>query len=71
MNPVNTNWQKCYNKLGGLRMAEQGDPLPEKDPVKVAKENKIKEVCLNCKKKKCSGGRSCFERERKKMNDKD
>jgi hypothetical protein len=63
---VNTNWQKYVNKFSFISISGKGDHAPEKDPAQIERENKIKEICLNCTKEKCTGGRSCFERERKK-----
>jgi hypothetical protein len=34
-------------------------------------ESEMVEVCLNCKKKKCTGTRVCYEKELKKRNDHD
>lgn len=34
-------------------------------------ESEMVEVCLNCKKKKCTGTRLCYEKELEKRNDQD
>ena len=45
-----------------------GEPVPCKTPEEVEKANRIKNVCLNCKKKVCKGSERCFEKERNKNN---
>lgn len=37
-----------------------------KDPEKVARENREKEICLNCTQKKCFGSQKCFNEHRRK-----
>lgn len=66
-----TNWTKYINKNYLVHTRdESGKPAPERDPEEVARENREKEVCLNCTKKKCTGTYNCFRKERNK-NDKD
>jgi hypothetical protein len=45
---------------------ERGAMVHRRDPALIAQENAEKEICLNCTKKKCSGTRECFNKERLK-----
>lgn len=54
-----------FNRNDGMihTAPKQSDKL---DTIKnVEYKNKMKQICLNCKNKKCSGSKSCFERMKK------
>ena len=70
MKKVNTNWSKYRNTIGWNTAKQTGELAPERDPEKVEQANKVKEVCLNCKKKKCTGDWKCYRKERDRINDK-
>ena len=40
----------------------------QKNADKIERKNKMRQVCLNCTKEKCNGGRSCFLKERQKYD---
>ena len=46
------------------------DPVV-KDEKEIERQNREKDICLLCTKKKCIGTEECFERERKKRYGKD
>lgn len=60
--------EKYLNKCEFHTRDESGIAAEERDPKEIERENKIKEVCLNCTKAKCRGTRKCFEKERDKRN---
>ena len=61
-----TNYKKeKYGLDLKYRISSIYDNAPvEKNPEKVEQQNKIKQVCLNCTKKKCRGTKECFMREK-------
>ena len=64
-----SNYEKNKRQgIGALLTMDTGGsvPVPVKTPEEVEKENRIKDVCLNCKKKVCKGSQRCFEKERNK-----
>lgn len=48
---------------------ETGKAAVVKNAEKIEKKNRDIQICLGCKKKKCTGTNLCFEKERKKKND--
>lgn len=46
---------KCLSDLGYVGVAESGDKPKQKDVKSVDKRNAMREICLNCTKKRCSG----------------
>lgn len=64
---VKTNFRK-YTYKTGLHVADNGEAV-HKNEKEVERQNKIKEVCLNCTKEKCSGSRECFEKRKDMKND--
>lgn len=65
-----TNLNKHYRRNGGygalIKMDTGEGEVKVKSPARVEKENEIKNVCLNCKKKRCTGSDECFRAERDK-----
>lgn len=48
-----------------------GDPESAKkkaDEDEIERKNKMRQVCLNCTKEKCNGGRTCFLKEKQKYD---
>lgn len=63
-------YRERKNRINYLHpVNETGKAAREKNPEKVARENRNKEICLNCTKRKCSGTAECFRAERDKEND--
>lgn len=62
-----TNCKKYANKQYIVHTVDQsGSMSRRRDPDLIAQENAEKQICLNCTKKKCSGTRECFNKERNK-----
>ena len=61
-----TNYVKYDNRLT-ICTADESGKIIQKDEKKVEQQNKIKEVCLKCTKKKCRGSDKCFEKEKDKI----
>ena len=60
-----TNFTK-YDHKWALHTTDESGKAAEKDEKKIEAQNKIKDVCLNCTKKKCRGSDECFKKERNK-----
>lgn len=67
---IHTNPKKYANKQYIMHTTdERGAMVHRRDPALIAQENAEKEICLNCTKKKCSGTRECFNKEKLKKYD--
>lgn len=64
---VKTNFRK-YTYKTGMRISDRGEPV-HKNEKEIERQNKIKEVCLTCTKKKCKGSDKCFEKRKEQEND--
>lgn len=64
---ANTFYGKYPHKFTFHTTDESGE-VKQRDPKEVERENRLKEICLNCTRKKCSGSDKCFARERKKYD---
>lgn len=64
---VKTNFRK-YTYKTGMHISDRGEPV-HKNKEEIERQNKIKEVCLNCTKKKCKGSDKCFEKRKEQEND--
>jgi hypothetical protein len=62
--------RKYFSADGVIHTAISEDKAPRLDhsPQVIEKMNRDKNVCLNCKKKKCNGSEECFNEQRKIMN---
>lgn len=60
---VEINRHKYLNKRE-LRTIDESGEAVIRDEKEIEAQNKIKEVCLRCTKKKCTGSEECFEKER-------
>lgn len=70
---VEINRDKYINKIDVYHtIDDSGDfnEITEKDEKEIEERNKIKLVCLECTKEKCTGNQKCFNEERKKRNGK-
>jgi hypothetical protein len=54
--------------MSGLRKADETGKSVWKDEAKIEQQNREREICLNCTKKKCKGTAKCFEKERDKYD---
>lgn len=63
---VGINYTKYANKEYIHHVVDPGEREQPYDPEQIEHLNKIKDVCLNCKKKKCTGTKLCYEKEREK-----
>ena len=59
------NFTKYGNKWN-LHTIDESGKIAERDEKEIEAQNKIKDVCLNCTKKKCRDTKLCFEKERNK-----
>lgn len=51
---------RMYNAYGYIKTAtKQGERARERD---VAEQNRRRQICLNCTKKKCTGTEECFRK---------
>lgn len=52
------------NSIASLRMLDDsGEPARARDAKAIERENRMKQVCLNCTQPKCRGTKKCFEKE--------
>lgn len=66
---VQTNLSKYVNKRFDLHTAKASGEIDQRySAEEIEERNEIKDVCLNCKKKKCSGTDKCFKKEKEKKN---
>ena len=66
---VQTNLGKYVNTRFDMHVSDGSRKAIQKDEEYVERQNRMKEVCLNCTKKKCSGTDRCFKNERNNGND--
>lgn len=50
-----------------VQKPQSNPPKATKNPEKVARENREKEICLNCTQKKCFGSQKCFNKHRREQ----
>lgn len=63
--PTQTNFWKYPHKINMYIVDESGEAaMINKEEIE--RQNRIKDVCLNCNKKKCYGTDKCFNKERNK-----
>ena len=63
---VGVNYSKYVNGMQSLRKTKQTGVPVKNDEERIEQQNREKEICLNCTKKKCRGTKKCFEKERNK-----
>jgi hypothetical protein len=63
---VGFNHAKYANGLDNLRKVDHSGKTVNRNEEKIEQQNREREICLNCTKKKCRGTRNCFEKERNK-----
>ena len=63
------NGRKYVNKSSNIQtVVDPGERDQPYSTEEIEQRNKVKDVCLNCKRKKCTGTKLCYEKERKKEN---
>lgn len=58
-----------YNNKWDMHTIDETGKAIRKDAEKIERQNKTKEICLTCTKKKCRGTDKCFAKERSKNGD--
>ncbi len=62
-------YEKYSHTKYDIHTVDETGKVVVKDAEEIERQNRNKEICLNCKKKKCTGTNLCFEKERKLRND--